>query len=87
VLRGSGLGRVDGESVTADSTQNYSKFELTIIFLIRGLLLCRFLGGLPRDETTHPSRTRAIRGDGVDFAHWISTGADDDPATRLQKTF
>jgi len=87
VLRGSGLGRVDGESVTADNTQNYSKSELTIIFLIRGLLLCRFLGGLPRDETTHPSRTRAIRGDGVRNTHWISTGANDAAATRLQETF
>ena len=81
MLRVSGLGRVDGESVTADNTQNYSKFELTITFLIRGLLLFRFLGGLPRDETTHPSRTRATRGDPIPITDRISTGADDDPAT------
>jgi len=30
---GGGFGRVDGESVTAVNSQNYSKFELTIFFL------------------------------------------------------
>ena len=77
---------VDGGSVTADNTQNYSKFVHKIIFLIRGLLQCRLLGGRSRDETIHPSRTRPTRHHRVG----IDTGADyvqAGPATRLRTTF
>jgi hypothetical protein len=72
-VMGGGLGRDDGESATAFISQTYSKFELTIFFLlIKGFLLCRFLGNRSRVETALPYRTRARDDD----SSGSSAGAD-----------